>query len=62
MMIIILWQNKALYPHSKSVYRKAPIPAYFDGKIDVKDNIQKGDSLGYYEKKRIGKRSYSSVF
>jgi len=49
--------------HSKSVYIKAPIPEYFDGKIDAKDYIQKGESLGNYEKiKRIGKGSYGSVF
>ena len=38
---------------------------YFDGKIDVKDYIQKADtdSLENYEKiKRIGKGSYSSVY
>ena len=49
--------------HSKSVYIKAPIPEYFDGKIDAKDYIQKGESLGNYEKiKRIGKGSYGFCF
>ena len=42
---------------------KMPIPEYFDGKIDAKDYIQKGDSIENYQKiKRIGKGSYGSVF
>ena len=48
---------------SHSQYIKMPIPEYFDGKIDAKDYIQKGDSLRNYEKiKRIGKGSYGAVF
>ena len=52
-------------PHSNSQYIKMPIPDYFEGKIDVKDIIQKGDkdSLENYQKiKRIGKGSYGSVY
>ena len=52
-------------PHSNSQYIKIPIPDYFEGKIDVKDIIQKGDkdSLENYQKiKRIGKGSYGSVY
>ena len=49
--------------YSHSQYMKMPIPEYFDGKIDAKDYIQKGDSLGNYEKiRRIGKGSYGAVF
>ena len=48
---------------SKSQIPKIPIPEYFDGKIDAKDYIQKGDSLENYQKiKRVGKGSYGSVF
>ena len=48
---------------SHSQHIKMPIPEYFDGKIDAKDYIQKGDSLGNYEKiRRIGKGSYGAVF
>ena len=47
----------------KSNQIKMPIPEYFDGKIDAKDYIQKGDSIENYQKiKRIGKGSYGSVF
>jgi calcium-dependent protein kinase len=52
-------------PHSNSQLYKLNIPVYFDGKIDVKDYIQKGDkdSLENYQKiKRIGKGSYGSVY
>ena len=42
---------------------KMPIPEYFDGKIDAKNYIQKGDKLSNYEKiKRIGRGSYGAVF
>ena len=47
----------------KSKKKKMPLPEYFDGKIDAKDYIQKGDTIENYQKiKRIGKGSYSSVF
>ena len=47
----------------KSNQIKMPIPEYFDGKIDAKDYIQKGDTIENYQKiKRIGKGSYGSVF
>ena len=47
----------------KSNQIKMPIPEYFDGKIDAKDYIQKGDSIENYQKiKLIGKGSYGSVF
>ena len=52
-------------PHSHSLYIKMPNHDYFDGKIDVKDYIQKGDSdtLGNYRKiKRVGQGSYGSVY
>ena len=52
-------------PHSNTQLYKLHIPVYFDGKIDVKDYIQKGDkdSLENYQKiKRIGKGSYGSVY
>ena len=57
-------QDKLSLPYnSKSEFIKNPIPEYFDGKIDAKDYIQKGDSIENYEKiKRIGKGSYGSVF
>ena len=47
----------------KSNQEKMPLPEYFDGKIDAKDYIQKGDTIENYQKiKRIGKGSYGSVF
>ena len=57
-------QDKLTIPNvSKSEFIKSPIPEYFDGKIDAKDYIQKGDSIENYQKiKRIGKGSYGSVF
>ena len=57
-------QDKLSLPYNaKSELIKNPIPEYFDGKIDAKDYIQKGDSLENYQKiKRIGKGSYGSVF
>ena len=56
-------QEKISPPSSKSQFVKRPIPEYFDGKIDAKDYIQKGDSLENYQKiKRVGKGSYGSVF
>ena len=40
-----------------------PIHEYFDGKIDAKDYIQKGDTIENYQKiQRLGKGSYSSVY
>jgi serine/threonine protein kinase len=48
---------------SNSQYIRMPIPEYFDGKIDAKDYILKGDSIDNYEKiERVGKGSYGSVF
>ena len=52
-------------PHCNSQYIKMPIQGYFDGKIDVKNYIQKRDSeaLDNYEKiKCIGKGGYGSVY
>ncbi len=59
------FNNDSSYPknssHSQNI--KMPIPEYFDGKIDAKDYIQKGDRLDNYEKiKRVGKGSYGAVF
>ena len=58
-------EQEYIPPHSHSLYIKMPNHDYFDGKIDVKDYIQKGDSdtLGNYKKiKRVGQGSYGSVY
>ena len=58
-------KEKKISPHSKSLYLKMPTSDYFDGKIDVKDYILKGDtdSLENYQKlKTIGKGSYGYVY
>ena len=56
-------QNRNPPRSFKSNQEKMPLPEYFDGKIDAKDYIQKGDTIENYQKiKRIGKGSYSSVF
>ena len=58
-------KNLHKFPHANSNYIKMPIPEYFDGKIDAKDYIQKGDKLAldnYQKLKRIGKGSYGSVY
>ena len=58
-------EQQYIPPHSHSLYIKIPNHDFFDGKIDVKDYIQKGDSdtLGNYRKiKRVGQGSYGSVF
>ena len=48
---------------SNSQNIKIPIQEYFDGKIDAKDYIQKGDKIENYQKiKRLGKGSYGSVY
>ena len=48
---------------SNSQYIKMPIHEYFDGKIDAKYYIQKGDTIENYQKiQRLGKGSYSSVY
>ena len=59
------FNDKISYPKrfANSQFIKMPNNDYFDGKIDVKDYIQKGDSLDNYQKiKCIGKGSYGSVF
>ena len=56
-------QNRNPPRSFKSNQEKMPLPEYFDGKIDAKDYIQKGDTIENYQKiKRIGKGSYGSVF
>ena len=61
-----MMENKVYHPpHSNTQLLKMALPVYFDGKIDAKDYIQKGDkdSLENYQKiKRIGKGSYGSVY
>ena len=52
-------------PHSNSENIKMPVTGYFDGKIDIKDYIQKVDidQLENYKRiKFIGKGSYSTVY
>ena len=54
----------AVPTHSYSENIKMPVTGYFDGKIDIKDYIQKVDidQLENYKKiKFIGKGSYSNV-